>query len=72
MDKVLLEWYKPSESWIETSVSTQKLASRIPAELSIEEDLEDTMFTIFLKNWFDPRYAFDYVFNHRGYFTFKF
>ena len=56
----LLELYKPSEPWIEASISTQKVASRRPTEHSAE-DLEDVLFRSFLTTRFEPRYAADYI-----------
>ncbi|KAM5547583.1 hypothetical protein ABKV19_001859 [Rosa sericea] len=52
----LLEWYKPSEPWNEGSISTQKVTSNRPTELSTE-DLEADMFRLFLKNRFQPSFA---------------
>ncbi|XP_061994052.1 probable RNA-dependent RNA polymerase 5 isoform X3 [Rosa rugosa] len=52
----LLEWYKPSEPWIEASISTQKVPSRSPSDYS-PEDLEDVLFRSFLTTRFEPSFA---------------
>ncbi|KAK9939775.1 hypothetical protein M0R45_016463 [Rubus argutus] len=52
----LLELYKPSEPWIEASISTQKIASTRPTEHSAE-DLEDVLFRSFLTTRFEPSFA---------------
>nr|XP_011459232.1 PREDICTED: probable RNA-dependent RNA polymerase 5 isoform X2 [Fragaria vesca subsp. vesca] len=52
----LLEWYKPSEPWIEASISTKKNPSRCPSDHS-PEDLEDVLFRSFLTTRFEPSFA---------------
>ncbi|KAM5547585.1 hypothetical protein ABKV19_001861 [Rosa sericea] len=52
----LLESYKPSEPWIEASISTQKVPSRSPSDHS-PEDLEDVLFRSFLTTRFEPSFA---------------
>ncbi|KAL6221871.1 hypothetical protein ACLB2K_005263 [Fragaria x ananassa] len=52
----LLEWYKPSEPWIEASISTKKDPSRCPSDHS-PDDLEDVLFRSFLTTRFEPSFT---------------